>query len=1095
MSYPISRITVLFGLATLLSQCAIHSDEDNPKTQVCKAFPVQVNDPCFDAMEVDRIRNNPEGIIDAFSSLEATEESPSTAFQQWTGFLEEFGNAAEVPSAGIPPEMKNIDPATFLGWVSTGQTRPIELHSSGKASLFRSYTPILDTLTRHVVTSARLEDALVLAEIESALQRGEHHRASQKASSLTPSPAHKRLQRSLVTPPSPQESILRDDLGIAHNKLARHLHLLDESTDPWLQQWLLQGVVVQGLTGWDIEHLAPYCDGALRHTSQLIRIHGNQSHPLDLRRWIGDAVEMGMKCYRSEGLGDVLEHAFDVADQREGLQGLLLWVEVARHWFVQWGSGEGRALLTRAYLYATRPIPSENSITLARILRDGLHQFLESTQKSSGQMYDSLRSTSRRMDEIPPTETDTWIPYIPTLQAGIAGLKAWILGQAGEVYRAHQELDAAERNLLESSSRFQRFKDEEVRVFLAREGLAILRSTLDSSSVPSYPTTLLEPCKGTQWQPLCGMLVRASAFRKGSSFSWESYRELIERNWLPKPTFPGLAGAIQSAYEDAGLPQSTSLKPSEESHATVDSLRRGWKMASPFSSTPEMVRPFDGTWAAPSPNDLQVVCTWTPSEAHSLNSLAFQFTHSEWMEEGIRPKETLYLSNVAEPSQPRGWSCKSVRFWNAGRQVSSWLHAAENRKKGEIPTGHWAQQMVDTLALLIPGSSAMENASDLESLQLSRQSLPLMELASWTMTLRAEGQLQVAQDLESLIRTLLEATDQTFSSVPSPAPASQAHPPRIPWDFTRAWYNAGIPHTSEAVRFKLESLSPPNLRAVFESILHVQNGERHRAAVAARKAVRGIRKPHLLHQWQRLTEWVQNENSLSETDGEAFLREAIWEHFPAERLGTALLLIRLISSTDREASLTTLLSPLLEKDLKRPDSLQAINLIRQTFPIVAGSLKSEELGPLLESIVRTGTGRLAPKDLFQWRVGSLQQSMRQPDAKWTADAFLPLVLESRKERVNPPSFLRALRLWVLGLLVAENRATEEDFAQQFAHLPASPELKPVQEWAKNFITLSTSQERTEAAAELGQTLFGLTAEPPQPNEVPKADSTDSSKSP
>ena len=49
---------------------------------------------------------------------------------------------------------------------------------------------------------------------------------------------------------------------------------------------------------------------------------------------------------------------------------------------------------------------------------------------------------------------------------------------------------------------------------------------------------------------------------------------------------------------------------------------------------------------------------------------------------------------------------------------------------------------------------------------------------------------------------------------------------------------------------------------------------------------------------------------------------------------------------------------------------------------------------------------------FQWRVGALQRSMLREDARWTAEAFLPLVRDSLEERLNPPSFLRALRIWV-----------------------------------------------------------------------------------
>ena len=155
------------------------------------------------------------------------------------------------------------------------------------------------------------------------------------------------------------------------------------------------------------------------------------------------------------------------------------------------------------------------------------------------------------------------------------------------------------------------------------------------------------------------------------------------------------------------------------------------------------------------------------------------------------------------------------------------------------------------------------------------------------------------------------------------------------------------------------------------------------------------------------------------------------------------------SPTDTEV-LATLLSPVLQSDLKQPESLQAINLVRQLFPLLAQSMAGEEIDELLQSVVQTGFGRLSPRDFFQWRVGALQRSMLREDARWTAEAFLPLVRDSLEERLNPPSFLRALRIWVLALLITENRASDADFATELKSLPDTPELRPVRAWETNF---------------------------------------------
>ena len=108
-----------------------------------------------------------------------------------------------------------------------------------------------------------------------------------------------------------------------------------------------------------------------------------------------------------------------------------------------------------------------------------------------------------------------------------------------------------------------------------------------------------------------------------------------------------------------------------------------------------------------------------------------------------------------------------------------------------------------------------------KSLLLSRESLPLEDLAEWTMELRLQGQLQIAQDLESLVRLLLDTRN-------TPLAQNRTSSGPIPWALTRAWYGTPSPQSSEQVSEQLKAISSAAHRAILKSIRHLQSGNRKR---------------------------------------------------------------------------------------------------------------------------------------------------------------------------------------------------------------------------------------------------------------------------
>ena len=467
-------------------------------------------------------------------------------------------------------------PGDFSGWVSTA-TGDSFLQNSNSTVLYRADTPIVDELLGRILVVETETAASHLLAVENELRMGALRKARIQIAQMEASPLRMELQHSLVQPPHPAKSILREDMGIAQNSLAPLLGHLDETSSTWLSQWRLNGAIRQGLAGWGIEQLAPYCDATLRQTALRIRSRTETIHPLALRQDLEDSISIAMACYRAEALGEVLQAALEHAEKQSGLEGILLWFETARHWFAHPGSGEARALLTQSYLRATSPVPSEaESSSIAHVLRGGLNRFLQSTQSSSGEVVESLGNLSRNLRRMKPVEGDSWAPFVPALIAGVGALKASILAQAGEMYRSHQELDSSERHALASVLALGDANARPAQATLIAEGIALLRAYLDPDSLPGYPSSLLEPCANSPLRVLCGTLARASAFQSGSPGDWGNFVDLVEQNWLPAGPFTGLAPAIENAYQRAEIRTILSLPDPPSGAQGLDRLRTHW---------------------------------------------------------------------------------------------------------------------------------------------------------------------------------------------------------------------------------------------------------------------------------------------------------------------------------------------------------------------------------------------------------------------------------------------------------------------------------------------------------------------------------------
>ena len=190
-----------------------------------------------------------------------------------------------------------------------------------------------------------------------------------------------------------------------------------------------------------------------------------------------------------------------------------------------------------------------------------------------------------------------------------------------------------------------------------------------------------------------------------------------------------------------------------------------------------------------------------------MNHLTLQFTHQAWMEKGLDPAERMQLGGPPPVNELPGWTCQAVPFWNPGRFLSSWVEESRKPSSTGPETARRAQHTVDTLALMVPGSSAMMHPTHRKSLLLSRESLPLEDLAEWTMELRLQGQLQIAQDLESLVRLLLDTRN-------TPLAQNRTSSGPIPWALTRAWYGTPSPQSSEQVSEQLKAISSAAHRAI-----------------------------------------------------------------------------------------------------------------------------------------------------------------------------------------------------------------------------------------------------------------------------------------